>query len=181
VNIPDYQSLMLPVVVASSKGEVRVGAVVEELADQLGLSLEERSELLPSGKQTVSNRVHWAKTYLAQAALIENTRSGYFKITARGQQTLAAQRHILITLSLASSRNFSSSRSVRGRRRWPTRQTLSDLTAFTYRPNDTLQGTMSAPAHSAIFSKAWTATKLPKGCSSRLRRSPPLQRKPQGS
>jgi len=56
--IPDYQSLMLPVLVASSKGEVRIGSVVEQLADQLGLTTQERSELLPSGKQTVfSNRV----------------------------------------------------------------------------------------------------------------------------
>src|SRR5271165_2062379 len=42
--IPDYQSLMLPVLVASSKGEVRIGFVVEELADQLALTPEERSE-----------------------------------------------------------------------------------------------------------------------------------------
>ena len=56
--IPDYQSLMLPVLAASSKGEVRIGAVVEELAHQLNLTPEERGELLPSGKQTVfSNRV----------------------------------------------------------------------------------------------------------------------------
>ncbi len=89
--IPDYQSLMLPVLLASSNGEARIGAVVEELADQLGLSPEERSELLPSGKQTVfSNRVHWAKTYLAQAGLIENTRRGHFAITLRGRQTLAS-------------------------------------------------------------------------------------------
>ena len=61
--IPDYESLMLPVLIASSRGEVRISAVVEELANQLGLSAEERSELLPSRKQTLfSNRIHWAKT-----------------------------------------------------------------------------------------------------------------------
>src|SRR5580698_5359973 len=48
--IPDYQSLMLPVLTASSKGEVRIGAVVEDLANQLGLSPQERSELLPVRK-----------------------------------------------------------------------------------------------------------------------------------
>jgi restriction system protein len=91
MTIPDYQSLMLPVLVACSKGEVSIRAVVEQLADQLGLSPEDRSELLPSGKQTVfNNRVHWAKTYLAQAGLIENTRRGHFAITPRGEQTLAS-------------------------------------------------------------------------------------------
>lgn len=70
MSIPDYQSLMLPVLVASSKGEVKVGAVVEELANQLGLSPDERAELLPSGRQTVfANRVHWGPrpTWLKRA------------------------------------------------------------------------------------------------------------------
>src|SRR5450759_4290901 len=89
MSIPDYQSLMLPVLVACSKGEVRIGPVVEELADQLGLSEEERTELLPSGKQTVfSNRVQWAKSYLNKAQLLEITRRGYFQITPRGQEVL---------------------------------------------------------------------------------------------
>jgi hypothetical protein len=72
--VPDYQSLMLPVLVASSKGEVRIGDVVNHLAEELKLSPEERGELLPSGKQTLfSNRVHWAKTYVGKANLIEIT------------------------------------------------------------------------------------------------------------
>ncbi len=89
MSIPDYQSLMLPVLVASSKGEVRIGPVVDELADQFGLSPEKRTELLPSGQQTVfSNRVHWAKSYLSKAQLVEITRRGYFRITPRGQAAL---------------------------------------------------------------------------------------------
>jgi restriction system protein len=89
MSIPDYQSLMLPVLVASSKGEVRIGAVVEELANQLGLTQEERSEFLPSGQQTVfSNRVHWAKSYLSKAQFVEITRRGYFRITPRGETVL---------------------------------------------------------------------------------------------
>jgi restriction system protein len=89
MTIPDYQSLMLPVLVASSKGEVRIGDVVNQLAEQLKLSPEERTELLPSGRQTIfSNRVHWAKTFLAKAHFIEMPQRGYFKITARGQGVL---------------------------------------------------------------------------------------------
>ena len=58
--IPDYQSLMLPVLSASLDGEIRIGDVVERLAEKLSLTPEERSQLLPSGKQTVfANRVHW--------------------------------------------------------------------------------------------------------------------------
>lgn len=88
--IPDYQSLMIHVLTAASKGEVRIGDAVEQLADQLRLSPEERVALLPSGTQTTfANRVHWAKTYLGKAGLLDATRRGHFKITPRGQDVLA--------------------------------------------------------------------------------------------
>ena len=71
MTVPDYQSLMLPVLRAAAAGEVKVSAVVERLADELELSEEDRSQLVPSGKQTrFSNRVHWAKSYMMKAALL---------------------------------------------------------------------------------------------------------------
>ncbi|MBM3273161.1 restriction endonuclease [Candidatus Kaiserbacteria bacterium] len=92
MSIPDYQSLMLAVLSASAEGEVRIAETTEHLADKLGLTPEERAELLPSGKQTVfSNRVHWAKFYLGKAGLIESPRRGYFAITDRGRRVLDAK------------------------------------------------------------------------------------------
>lgn len=89
--IPDYQTLMRPVLKCSENGEVRIGHVVETLADEFELTQEEREELLPSGKQaTFANRVHWAKTYLAKAGLVEPTRRGHFVITQRGKDALIA-------------------------------------------------------------------------------------------
>ena len=76
MSIPDYQSLMLPVLSASLEGEIRIGELVERLA----LTPEERAELLTSGRQTVfGNRVHWAKTYLSKAGLLEGTKAGVFQ------------------------------------------------------------------------------------------------------
>lgn len=90
--IPDYQTLMLPVLIASSNGEVRVGDVVEQLASELALTAEERAQLLPSGRQSLfANRVHWAKAYLNKAGLVEITRRGHFQITARGRTALQAR------------------------------------------------------------------------------------------
>ena len=61
------------------------------LREKLKLPPEARAELLPSGKQTVfNNRVHWAKTYLTKAGLLESTRRGYSRITARGKQVIAS-------------------------------------------------------------------------------------------
>lgn len=89
--IPDYQFLMLPVLSKAAQGEVRIGAVVESLAHELSLSSEDRAALLPSGKQSIfSNRVHWAKSYLNKAGLVELTKRGHFKITSRGREVLAS-------------------------------------------------------------------------------------------
>ncbi|MDH1298831.1 restriction endonuclease [Achromobacter sp. GD03932] len=88
--IPDFQTLMLPVLRSSAMGEVRISDVVQSLANQFQLTEEERSELLPSGKQTTfANRVHWAKSYLGKAGLVELTRRGHFHITNRGREILA--------------------------------------------------------------------------------------------
>lgn len=90
--IPDYQSLMLPLLQIASKGEIKISQAVDDLANQLGLTEEEQIELLPSGKQALfSNRVHWAKTYLNKASLIELTKRGHFKITQRGQDVLKSK------------------------------------------------------------------------------------------
>ena len=88
--IPDYQTLMLPVLKQSAKGEVRISDVVETLAKELGLTAEEQDQLLPSGKQTTfANRVHWAKAYLRQADLVRSTRRAHFIVTERGKEVLA--------------------------------------------------------------------------------------------
>jgi restriction system protein len=90
-TVPDYQSLMLPVLRAAAAGEQRIGAVVQSLGEELGLSEAARAALLASGRQTIfANRVHWAKTYLAKAGLVEATRRGHFRLTQRGADVLAA-------------------------------------------------------------------------------------------
>ena len=91
MSVPDYQSLMFPVLTVSADREIRVGDAVDQLAEQLNLTPDERTQLLPSGRQTLfANRVHWAKTYLTKAGLLESTRRGHFKITDRGRQVLAS-------------------------------------------------------------------------------------------
>lgn len=89
--IPDYQSLMLPVLKAAAHEAVHTQTVVEALAEELALTAEEREELLPSGKQrTFDNRVHWAKSYLKQAGLLTYPRRGYFVATDEGRKVLAS-------------------------------------------------------------------------------------------
>jgi restriction system protein len=91
--IPDYQSIMLPLLKLAGDGkEHSLRETIETLSDEFDLSDEERRELLPSGRQpTFDNRVGWARTYLKKAGLLESTRRGYFRIAERGRSVLEKQ------------------------------------------------------------------------------------------
>lgn len=92
--VPDYQSLMLPLLrfAGRKNGESSTSEAVEVLAKELNLSDEDIKEKLPSGIQsTFVNRVGWASTYMKKAGLLEATRRGYFRITSRGQELLKKQ------------------------------------------------------------------------------------------
>jgi len=88
--IPDYQSIMLPLLKLASDGkEHSIHETVDALADEFKLTNEERKELLPSGQQEIFfNRVGWARTYLKKAGLLEATRRGFFKVSERGVNIL---------------------------------------------------------------------------------------------
>jgi restriction system protein len=91
--IPDYQSMMLPLLQLAATDPSREFALqeaVNALAQSFRVTEEERRELLPSGRQaTFTNRVGWASTYLRKAGLLESTRRGYFKISRRGLEVLS--------------------------------------------------------------------------------------------
>ncbi|MFL9828585.1 winged helix-turn-helix domain-containing protein, partial [Rhodoplanes sp. SY1] len=89
--VPDYQSFMRPLLSFGADGhEKNMNEAIKHLADQFDLSAEDRSQLLPSGKQTIlANRVHWAKTYLDKAGALRRTRRSHFQITDRGMRLLA--------------------------------------------------------------------------------------------
>ncbi len=88
--IPDYQSLMLPLLkLVSDKKEYKYRELIENLALEFKLTDEERKELLASGNQSVfDNRVGWAKTYLKKAGLIDSPSRATFVITELGLKVL---------------------------------------------------------------------------------------------
>lgn len=89
--IPDFQSLMRPLIEAHANGKEHLNRdLVRQLADQFGLSEEERREMLPSGRTKLfDNRVGWAKSHVMQAGLLESPRRALSTITERGRQVLA--------------------------------------------------------------------------------------------
>lgn len=91
MSIPDYQTLMLPLLTLAADGSERpFREAVESLAQHFELTDAERSELLPSGTAHVfASRVGWARTYLKQAGLLSAPRRGVFSITPEGRSLLA--------------------------------------------------------------------------------------------
>lgn len=88
--IPDYQTLMLPVLKRAAQGETRVPEVEEKIAAEFNLTSEEQNQMLPSGRQKIlHNRIHWAKTYMLKAGLIVSPRRGWFKASEAGLALLA--------------------------------------------------------------------------------------------
>jgi restriction system protein len=89
VTIPDYQTLMRPVLASLADGEVRRSRdVVEAMADEFALTPQERAAKVPSGQQLIFNRAKWAMTYLSQAGLIERPGRGLVKISDEGRAAL---------------------------------------------------------------------------------------------
>ena len=91
--VPDFQSLMLPLLRISADGQEHPLAEARGvLAAEFRLGDADREELLPSGRQSkFANRVAWAKAYLAQAGLLLSTRRGHFRISDRGREVLNAE------------------------------------------------------------------------------------------
>ena len=88
--IPDFQTLMLPVLELLKDGNpVKLSNMVVIMSDKYNLTEEERNEWLPSKVQkTMYNRVAWAKQYLKNAELIDSPEKGAFVITQKGLNVL---------------------------------------------------------------------------------------------
>lgn len=85
--VPPFQEIMLPLLrlAAEPNGQpLAIKTAVEKLAETMGLSEGDRSELLPSGRQfRFTNRVSWAASHLRAAQLLESVGRGHVQITFR--------------------------------------------------------------------------------------------------
>jgi restriction system protein len=116
MTIPDYQSLMLPLLQLAADGaEHRFRDAVEELALKCSLTDNERAELLPSGTAPLfDNRVGWSRTYLKQAGLLASSKRGVFRITNLGKDLLAQRKSSIDVATLDQYEGF---RAFRARRK----------------------------------------------------------------
>lgn len=85
--------------------------VVQELAEEFGLTQEERAQLLPSGGTlTYVSRIGWAKTYLKKAGLVTQPKRGMVQISPAGLEVLAKNPETLDSKFLEQFEAFQSFR-----------------------------------------------------------------------
>jgi restriction system protein len=89
-NMPDFQSLMLPILrLLQNDQQYPLKNVLEALASHFNLSEEDLRIKVPSGQQPMfKNRITWALSYLKNAGLITYPQRGVYKITDEGKQVL---------------------------------------------------------------------------------------------
>ncbi len=88
--IPDFQGTMRPLLNSVADGSVhQFNDAFSRVCEHFQLTDEEKTEKLPSGKQTViRNRVAWARTYMQKAGLLTAPGRSQLQITDRGLQAL---------------------------------------------------------------------------------------------
>ena len=92
MSVPDFQSLMLPVLQALEDGEdTPIRKVRERVASAEGLTDKDLCEMVPSGRQSAFvNRVSWALNYLLRASLAERVQRGIYRVADEGKRLLVA-------------------------------------------------------------------------------------------
>jgi restriction system protein len=115
--IPDFQTLMLPVLSRLAMEQASTTGLIATMADHFGLADAERAELLPSGRQPViANRVHWAVSYLGRAGLVDRVARGVYRASDRGRAVLAQPPE---RITIAFLRQFPEFRSLRPHDSYP--------------------------------------------------------------
>jgi restriction system protein len=87
--MPTWEGFLTPVLRALSDGDtLAIRALQDRVADTVGLSEEEREELIDSGQARFRNRIGWAASSLARAGAVERPRRGTYVITRLGHELL---------------------------------------------------------------------------------------------
>ena len=85
MTIPEYPGLMQPVLHALTENEREMpfAPLMKKVGSHLGLTRDELSARLPSGRETVfANRLHWALAYLERSGAVEE-RQGHYRFARK--------------------------------------------------------------------------------------------------
>jgi restriction system protein len=89
--IPDYETLMLPILQFLSHSDIKkTREIINKIIQAFEITSDETKELIPSGRaKLIDNRVGWARTYLRKYGLISSPQRGQNRITDEGLDLLS--------------------------------------------------------------------------------------------
>lgn len=89
-DMPNWEGFMIPTLRVMSDGAVRHKRELQPMvADEVGLSDEQRRELLPSGGQEkYKNRIGWGVSFLTNVGALTRPKRGHYQITDAGRQLI---------------------------------------------------------------------------------------------
>lgn len=91
IEMPTWEGFMIPTLRVLSDGGERHWRDFQPLVgDAAGLTPEQRSQMLKSGREPVfHNRIGWAVSFLTNVGALERTKRGHYKITEAGRQLVS--------------------------------------------------------------------------------------------
>ena len=138
--VPDYQTMMLPVLKVFSDGkEKRNADIYSGIVEYFSLSEDDKRQLLPGGGQpTYQNRSNWATTYLFNAGLLERPQRGIYKISKNGEKLLATDPELISVQTLSDIPQFVKWRGKSNKRKAKPKEAIpTDVSSDT--PEETIQ------------------------------------------
>lgn len=88
--VPTWDQFMAPVLRVLLDGQVRKSRELYALvADAVGLTEDDRKELVGSGQAKFENRIGWANSYLNRVGALERPSRGHYTISDAGRQLLS--------------------------------------------------------------------------------------------
>ncbi|MBP7845402.1 MAG: restriction endonuclease [Proteobacteria bacterium] len=116
--IPDYQTLMLPILKSvGSRSVSDAKAVIADMVKEFKLTEDEVAQLLPSKTQTViNNRVYWALVYLVKAGLVSRPDRGKYVVTDEGKKVLSNSPSKIDVKFLNQFESFQDFKALKGTR-----------------------------------------------------------------
>lgn len=92
MTAPTWEQYMAPSLKVLLDSEIhRSREIVDRAADILGVTVEQRGILIPSGQEQFRNRGTWALSYLSRANAVERPTRGHYRITEVGRRLLASK------------------------------------------------------------------------------------------
>ena len=89
--MPNWEGFMIPTLQVMSDGVVRHWREFQPLvADQMGLTQEQRQEMVPSGTQNkYENRIGWGVSFMTNVGALDRPKRGHYVITEAGKQLIS--------------------------------------------------------------------------------------------